>query len=280
MLLLSTLGKLATVVAAAIPSVEAAPAARYRSIAKRDPPPKLPACATDSDKKWQPAMDFDTDSCYNSPAIGINGVLDPGLNNCYTTGPAGCRDEGDLDNNNVYVRARCNNGWCAYIYGYYFEKDVNLEHVCGVGAGHRNDWEHVVVWVQNGTAKYVAASAHTKYHIRPIEDVLLDRDTHPKIVYHRSGAQTHSFRFSKVDDDRIENHKGVWFYGDLVSYLGFSSTKLRDKMLNHNWGAAKIDFKDSRIVHELNKAKGGKDIPLDTTFDDRISLRVPYCAGA
>ncbi|KAH7131131.1 NLP4 protein [Dactylonectria macrodidyma] len=267
MLLPHTIGKLATVVAVVIPSVAASPIARYRSIVKRDPPLKLHACATYTERKWQPAMDFDKDSCYNTPAVGIDGVLDPGMNNCYTTRPAGCRDESDLDNNNVYVRTRCNNGWCAHMYGYYFEKDVDLEHVCGAGAGHRNDWEHVVVWVQNDTAKYVAVSAHGKYHIRPIEDVLLDKGTHPKVVYHRSGALTHTIRFGKPDDDKIENHKGVWFYGDLVSYQGFPS-KLRDKMLDHNWGSAHIDFRDSVIADRLKGAKAGKDIPLNTTLDD------------
>ncbi|KAH7007577.1 necrosis inducing protein-domain-containing protein [Ilyonectria destructans] len=273
----STIKNLAIAAAVVLPAVEAGPAARYRSIVERDPPPKLPGCSTPGDRKWQPAMDFDTDGCYNTPAIGIDGVLNPGMNNCYTTGPSGCRDESDLDNNNVYVRARCNNGWCAHIYGYYFEKDVNLEHVCGVGAGHRNDWEHVVVWVQNDVAKYVAVSAHGDYEVRPIEDVLLDADTHPKVVYHRAGAQTHSFRFGDTPDDGIENHKGVWFYGDLVSYLGFPSDGLRDTMLNNDWGSATIDFKDSRIADALNKAKGDKDIPLDTTFDDPISPGIPDC---
>lgn len=53
----------------------------------------------------------------------------------YTGNTDSCRDATDLDNNNVYSRSRCNNGWCAHLYEYYFEKDVALEQVCGVGAG-------------------------------------------------------------------------------------------------------------------------------------------------
>jgi hypothetical protein len=156
------------------------------------------------------------------------------------------------------------------MYAYYFEKDVNLEHVCGVGAGHRHDWEHVVVWVKNDEAKYVATSAHGKYHVYPAEDVRWE-DTHPKVVYRREGAQTHSLRFASEGDDDIENHKGVWFYSDLVSYFGFPSAELRHFMLYNDWGSATIDFYDGRFATALEDAKGGKDIPLDTSFDNASS---------
>lgn len=71
-------------------------------------------------------MDFDTDSCYNTPAIGIDGTINPGLDNNNTGLSEGCHDLSDLQNNNVYSRARCNNGWCAYVYDYYFEKEYAL----------------------------------------------------------------------------------------------------------------------------------------------------------
>lgn len=62
------------------------------------------------------AMDFDTDGCYNSPAIDADGNLATGLN-CGGAKNGNCRDLSDLQNNNVYSRARCNNGWCAFMYG-------------------------------------------------------------------------------------------------------------------------------------------------------------------
>lgn len=93
--------------------------------------------------RFQPAMDFDTDGCYNVPAIGADGRTSEGLDP--RSGDSdGCRDPSDLANNNVYARQRCNNGWCAYIYDYYFEKDTAF---FGLG-GHRHDWEHIAVWVQ------------------------------------------------------------------------------------------------------------------------------------
>jgi hypothetical protein len=73
--------------------------------------------ATEDEIKFQPVLDYDTDSCYNQPAINLAGKINEGLssyNTKNTWGP-GCRNSTDLDNQNVYVRSRCNNGWCAYM---------------------------------------------------------------------------------------------------------------------------------------------------------------------
>ena len=156
-------------------------------------------------------MDFDTDSCYNTPAIGIDGTLNPGLAQCEGASPDGCRDQSDLDNNNVYSRKACNNGWCAYMYGYYFEKDKGFDNKC---TGHRNDWEHAVVWVKDNTIEYVFASAYSGYETRTCRDVLFYDDTHPMIVYHKLGANTHAMRFGSTHDDQnVENHYHTWFVG-------------------------------------------------------------------
>lgn len=50
----STIKSLAIAAAVVLPAVQAGPAARYRSIVERDPPPKLPGCSTPGDRKWQP----------------------------------------------------------------------------------------------------------------------------------------------------------------------------------------------------------------------------------
>ncbi|KAL3955876.1 hypothetical protein ACCO45_009895 [Purpureocillium lilacinum] len=133
------------------------------------------------------------DSCYNAPAISSAGVLNPGRDTCgAVTSPSdGCREPGYLEVNNVYVRTRCNSGWCAHLYGYYFEVDAKEK--C---KGHRHDWEHIVVWTENGVAKYVAASAHGSYEVRPSKDTPWNGD-HPKIVYHKDGSSTHAFRFAQ-----------------------------------------------------------------------------------
>ncbi|KAI1823960.1 secreted protein [Xylaria intraflava] len=237
-----------------------------RSIFKRDPPTALPACATDNDKKFQPAMDFDTDGCYNTPAISADGTLATGLD-CGGAKNGHCHDLSDLQNNNVYSRARCNNGWCGYIYGYYFEKDQSIDGSCGVG--HKNDWEHIAVWVQDGQdmPAYVGVSQHGDYVVKAAADVRFD-GAHPKVVYNQDGILTHDFRFANEDDDNIENATGAWFYGDLVSYDGFPTDDLRDKMLNNDWGAALPDIREGVFEGKLEAAKGGNDIPVDTSVDE------------
>jgi hypothetical protein len=255
---------------ALLPLVNAASLVSSARLAPRANPAKIPTCAPDNDKKFQPAFDFDTDSCYNVPAIGADGTINEGLNNCYTSNTAGCREASFLDNANAYSRARCNNGWCIYMYGYYFQKDVALQHVCGVGAGHRHDWEHVVVWTQNNEIKFVGTSAHGKYTVKEAKDVRFDKTTHPKIVYHKDGGSTHAMRFAnEKDDNPVENDKHTWIYSDLISFNGFPNDGLRDKLMAANFGEASMDIKDSNFAGAIDKAKGGrKEITLDSKKDD------------
>lgn len=208
-------------------------------------------------------MDFDTDGCYNTPAIDADGNiaegLDPGSGNS-----DGCRDESDLSNNNVYSRARCNNGYCAYLYDYYFEKDT----AAGALGGHRHDWEHIAVWTYNGEAQFVSASQHGDYEIKAAADVLWDGN-HPKMVYHKDGLSTHCFRFGNSDDDAvIENHTGSWFYGDLISYNGFPSTELRDALMSADFGSGSIAIKDSSFQSNLDNARGDRAPEFDSSLDD------------
>ncbi|KAK2054306.1 necrosis inducing protein [Colletotrichum caudatum] len=244
----------------------------------RENPLKIGQCAPEADRRWQPAIDFDKDSCYNTPAIDRHGNINAGMGVCEVTSASGhCRDRSDLANSNVYSRARCNNGWCAYMYGYYFVKDQAFHCI-----GHRNDWEHVVVFVRGGAPEYVSASAHGWYERRPWRDVLAD-GTHAKIVYHKDGPGTHAFRFAEAEDDgRQENHLADWFYGDLVGWNGFPSTSVRDKMTSNSWDKAKIDFTDERFRYALELAIGGHggdplDIDMKTDVDDGSPGMPDHC---
>jgi hypothetical protein len=237
-----------------------------RSLARRapNPPTALPQRATPKDLRWQPSLDFDTDGCYNVPAIDAAGNIVQGLPHSWTGLSSNCRDASDLDNNNVYVRQRCNsNGWCVYLYDYYFEKDVAIPNF--LDPGHTHDWEHIAVWTFNETPQYVAASQHGKYEIRAARDVGWDGD-HPKMVYHKDGVQTHCFRFADASDDRIENHKGVWFRGALVSYNGFPSVALRDMLFAHDFADATIAIKDSTFSGNIIRAKPAA-VPFDPELD-------------
>jgi len=232
-----------------------------------NPPTALPQRATANDLRFQPSLDFDTDGCYNVPAIDGNGNIVQGLPHDFVGLSSNCRDLSDLNNNNVYSRQRCNsNGWCIYLYDYYFEKDVAIPNFFDVG--HTHDWEHIAVWALNGSPMYVAASQHGNYEVRHASSVRWDGE-HPKMVYHKDGASTHCFRFADESDDRIENHKGVWFRGALVSYNGFPAG-VRDKLFAYNFDKATIAIKDGQFEGNINKAK-----PAAIAFDPTVDFGSP-----
>lgn len=87
------------------------------NITARDIRGALPAGADPVEIKFQPAMDFDKDGCYYTSAIDPSGNMNPGIGAANGVPPnclrATCRDNNRLENNNVYSRKRCNNGWCA-----------------------------------------------------------------------------------------------------------------------------------------------------------------------
>ncbi|MCX4513735.1 NPP1 family protein [Streptomyces sp. NBC_01619] len=217
----------------------------------------LPANADTLDQTFQPAYDYDTDGCYATPAIGPDGTINPGLK---PTGAlnGNCRDASDLVNTNGYSRAKCNNGWCAVIYGLYFEKDQAIPGI-SLG-GHRHDWEHVVVWVQNNQAQYVATSAHGDFNIYPRDQIRWD-GTHPKVVYHKDGVSTHCFRPANSNDEPPENHQRTWQFPTLVGWNGYPAG-LRDKLSQADFGSAHFGLKDGSFEGHLAEAKPA-GIPFD-----------------
>ncbi|MFJ8945312.1 NPP1 family protein [Streptomyces sp. NPDC102395] len=227
------------------------------SLAWAAPPRALPRNAEAAELTYQPAFDYDTDGCYPTPAIGPDGTVNGGLK---PTGSLSgdCRDASDLDNTNSYSRYKCDNGWCAYMYTLYFEKDQALPG-SGIG-GHRNDWEHVVVWVQSGKVQYVSTSNHGGFTVHPASSVRFE-GTHPKAVYHKDGIRTHCFRLGNSNDEPPENHKGAWQYPALVGWNGYPAG-VREKLTSYDFGSANFGIKDGSFASNLTKAK-----PAGITFD-------------
>ncbi|GAA4823405.1 NPP1 family protein [Streptomyces ziwulingensis] len=237
---------------AALAVVVAFPGAAFAA-----PPPALPANADSAERTYQPAFDYDTDGCYPTAAIGPDGTVNTGLN---PTGAlnGNCRDAVDLESTNSYSRAKCDNGWCAYLYGLYFEKDQALPG-SSLG-GHRHDWEHVVVWVQNGQAQYVATSNHGSFTVHARSEVRFE-GTHAKVVYHKDGISTHCFRPATSGDEPPENHRGTWQYPPLVGWNGYPSG-LREKLSGYDFGSANFGLKDASFASHLAAAK-----PSGISFD-------------
>lgn len=216
------------------------------------PHSRLDELASKGASKYQPVIDFDKSACYNTAAIFRDGKLNPGLELCGSDqrcrhevdlGHDNCQRVDRLDNSNVYVREKCtDDGWCFYLYGYYFEKDepgnaTPLE-------GHKHDWEHIAVWTQNGEAKILGWSAHGNYDVDYSHRVEWEGDN-PKFVIHRDWGSTHAFRKAKKGE-APENAKGGWQQSQLVS-IELMNAQLKDTLLGHNWGSAHSDLLDDRF---------------------------------
>jgi hypothetical protein len=151
------------------------------------------------------------------------------------------------------------------MYAYYFEKDqstAGVGEIAGGTNGHKHDWEHVVVWVENDTPVWVAVSQHGKYFWRHRDQIPWD-GTHAKVVYHKDGGFTHEFRHAKSDggDEPPENHKGTWHLPKVIGWNDFPSG-FRDKLVAADFGSASLDLKDDVFGDKLASAKPS-EVPLD-----------------
>ncbi|MFI8961616.1 NPP1 family protein [Streptomyces sp. NPDC053493] len=217
----------------------------------------LPQNADGMDQTFAPAYDFDTDGCYMTAAIGADGTLNPGLK----LGGAvngHCHDPAQLAAANAYSRSKCNNGWCAVVYGGYYEKDQAT--IGPAAIGHTHDWEHVVVWISGNQVQYVSVSQHSGYQVAARSAVRFD-GTHPKIVYHKDGLSTHCYRFANTSDDAIENATGSWFYPRLVGWNGYPAG-LRERLTGADFGSATLKIRDSDFAGALARSKPS-GIPFD-----------------
>ncbi|MER6224480.1 NPP1 family protein [Streptomyces sp. 900105755] len=217
----------------------------------------LPQNADGLEQTFSPAYDYDGDGCYATAAIGADGTINPGLS---LGGDVNghCHDYAQLANANTYSREKCNNGWCAVMYASYFEKDQATYGPLAIG--HRHDWEHVIVWIQNNQVQYVSVSQHSSYLVQPASAIRFD-GTHPKIVYHKDGLSTHDFRFANSNDDPPENVTGGWFFPRLVGWDGYPAG-YRDKLMNADFGEATIKIKDGSFNANL-----GYSMPSGISFD-------------
>jgi hypothetical protein len=117
----------------------------------------LPEAASRKELRFQPYIDFDKDGCYNTAAIDANGRRNPGIMKSFSPSK-NCRNKKQLLNSNVYSRKRCNHGYCAIMYEYYFEKDQ----ATGL-SGHKHDWENIVVFTKGD--REVVRIAATEEHV-------------------------------------------------------------------------------------------------------------------
>lgn len=214
----------------------------------------LPELATALDKRFQPALDFDTDVCFNVPAVNAAGAISPKASTYATKPPASCRNPDYLRTSNAYVRARCNNGYCARVYAYFWQSDFS----------HAYDWETIIVWTTdagtNSSVVGVSRDSHGKWDTRATKDGQLrfqsdaTGNQHVKMVFHyETLGFSHLFRFSKTDggDEPPENGTGSWVVQPLVSWNGYPSLAVRNAIANYDFGSGNFEIKDARFASSL-----------------------------
>ncbi|MFE0251416.1 NPP1 family protein [Streptomyces sp. NPDC059010] len=196
--------------------------------------------------KYMPDFDYDSNSCFPAAAVDASGRLNGGLKNSGSITGA-CRHPNTA---NTYSQAWCKNGWCAYVYALYFEKDQTLN---GADAfGHRHDWESVVVFQQQGKEKpsFLAASRHGGYSTHPVNEVPMNGN-HVQIVYHKDGASTHAFRFAKWGEQ--PEAMGRWDHPALVDVPQMDDAP-RNALWNSKWGKANFPL-TGNLQSNINKAR-------------------------
>jgi hypothetical protein len=196
--------------------------------------------------KYVPEFDYDSNSCFPATAVDASGRLNGGLNNSGSITGA-CRHPNTA---NTYTQAWCKNGWCAYVYALYFEKDQTLN---GADAfGHRHDWESVVVFQKQGEEKprFLAASRHGGYSTHPINEVPMNGN-HVQIVYHKDGASTHAFRFAKWGEQ--PEAMGHWDRPALVDVPQMADAP-RNAVWNSTWGKANFPL-TGKLQDNINGAR-------------------------
>ncbi|MET8079676.1 NPP1 family protein [Streptomyces sp. NPDC005303] len=211
----------------------------------------LPYSGATFQAKYQPYFDYDSDSCFPAAAVDANGNVNGGLKESGSM-TGGCRS-GHLGKANTYAQSLCKNGWCAYAYTLYFEKD-QCDPTGITNCGHRHDWESVVVFQKQGEEKprYLAASRHGGYSTHPINEVPMNGN-HVEIVYHKDSVKDHSFRFAKWGEKPVAWGNGGWDTPALVNFTGLSSF-LQGKLNNTDWHSANFQI-GKNFISNVNKAR-------------------------
>lgn len=228
----------------------------------------LPQDASKEALKWQPTFAFTHDSCYPSPAISPTGQVNSGLN------PSGdqtgqCRTNEQLKNANTYYRSatirKGSDTYAVHMYALYFMKDQ-----AGVGwnprgfeAGHRHDWEFVLVWTKNGQLTHASFSRHGNVETFAKADLQFDRDRPNSVrAYYFKDKKvglhvlTRSIRPARMGE--AAHDPPGWKRPALVQWDRMKSDTMTNEafrtLLNLcDFGKAVCPFKDDRFQTEIAK---------------------------
>ena len=193
--------------------------------------------------KFLPWIDVEH-GCDYQAAINIDGEVSAGLK-------ASGRSNGDCEslNGQVYAKSEIfSDGTTAIMYAYYFAKDHAL---WGGLGGHRHDWEHVVVWIDDNEEVIGAAySSHGDYS-KTTSPLMIDDNI---VVKYSNSNTTHSlFEADSTDSISQEN---------LISYDNLNAN-VQTNLDENDWGNATFPLKISKFSDYLAESR-----PFDFPYRD------------
>ncbi|RLN88418.1 hypothetical protein BBJ28_00010582 [Nothophytophthora sp. Chile5] len=189
--------------------------------------------------KFKPQIHI-SNGCHPYPAVDSNGNTGGGLN---PTGSdsAGCKGSGW--GSQIYGRSVWYNDVWAIMYSWYFPKDSPF-----TGLGHRHDWEHVIVWIDNPAAENptilaVTPSAHSGYSKYAPPNAGTVDGTSAKVKYESNVVINHALD-STADAGELQ---GLIMWDQMTDA---ARTALQDT----NFGDANVPMKDGNFETKLGNA--------------------------
>lgn len=130
------------------------------------------------------------------------------------------------------------------MYAWYMPKDQpNSGNVAG---GHRHDWEHIVVWLDdankaNPTLLGAAASSHSGYTTTKTPQTI--DGTHPQVEYFTNFPTDHELQFKTSPGKEYP----MWDWATMPDVT-------KNALATTNWGKANVPFIDANWEPKLDKA--------------------------
>lgn len=201
---------------------------------------------------WQPRLHIRR-GCQPYAAVDVSGNHSGGLS-ARGSESGSCSTQG---RGQTYARSAC---WsvsdrqiCAHMYAWYFPKDMFMAGNLPIsGAGHRHDWEDVIIWTDNNSFAGAAYSQHGNYDIRGRDDSANSINGNTLTVQYDRNGGTHSI-------ETTSETSGVMPAG--ISYNNLPAVARRT-LADRDWGSANFPMKDSNFLNNIREA-----IPLNLTND-------------
>lgn len=183
---------------------------------------------TSMDSRWAPIF-YKRNGCQPYTAVDSAGNHSGGLR-ASGSESGGCNDS---SKGQTYARSQCwtkqGHRLCAVMYAWYFPKDMAMLGSWPIsGAGHRHDWENVIIWLDNNRFAGAAYSQHGDYEIRGINDSRNIFNNGRLVVEYDRDAGTHAMQ-------PASNNSGVRYPG--VSWSRLTSAA-RNTLNTISWGSA------------------------------------------